>query len=249
MSKRWTTQEKELAYNMLKDGYSIKEAAEKLGRSYNTIKVMNSKEFKICKIYRNIPNLEMTSDLAYILGVLFGDGYTGGNGVIALRVADKKFAESFRDALRVIGLPAKIYERPPEYVGCKPMYRAEVCSVVFAKWLKSRGLEEIGEMILNKGKDHIVAFIRGFYESEGSIYDESIRYGKYNKISITMSNSNYELISLVGLLVNSLGYNVDIRNRKTSDGRLPHYVLRLLGSSDVKYKFLEEVNPCIKNST
>jgi intein-encoded DNA endonuclease-like protein len=115
------------------------------------------------------PDLHMGTDLAYILGVLRGDGWVSdakNSWRIVLNQTREAFARSFEKALRNIGLNART-----TVLAHKGLYMTRASSAEFVQWYKSLSLNQIEEMVQAK-RDFEIAFIRGFYESEGSNVSE-----------------------------------------------------------------------------
>jgi intein-encoded DNA endonuclease-like protein len=154
---------------------------------------------------RYIPSIEFlepSEELAYVIGVKVGDGYTykrrrtvkGYNkAIIGLEVKDREFAVEFGRYL------AKILKREP----IKPRYRNDVGRYVVEIW--SQTLYELLKkpVDLDKLKKYIehcercmAAFIKGFADSEGYVNKRGCIY---------ISNTDYELLEYVKDLLKRLG--------------------------------------------
>jgi len=174
--------------------------------------------------------------IAYILGVLSGDGWMGSQDRICLKNKSRHFAVSFMNALKQIGLNPCMYpiEEPPTKLVNKPFKgdKVEASSKEFANWYSTLTLTEIEDSL---NTDYLKkAFIRGFYESEGSNFVE------YPHVwGVSMGNTNKELIKLVEKLLRGLGFKFYLGE---SEGL---YSLRCRQRETVK-RFIEEINPCIK---
>jgi len=180
------------------------------------------------------PNLNMSEDLAYILGVLKGDGcvYLHGRGAdIKLVCKHKEFAISFYNALSRIGLNPKLYKD-------NGYHRVEASSKAFYNWYKKLTLFDI-EMLLQNEK-YIVAFIRGFYESEGNYYEP--------EHSIHIYNTDKDLVELCQRFLQKLGFSFHIYIKKKNGykSNKPLYVLHKKEKSEVQ-RFFELIKPCIKS--
>jgi intein-encoded DNA endonuclease-like protein len=187
------------------------------------------------------PRLVIAPDLAYILGVLKGDGcvYNHRRGAdIKLVTKDYAFAESFAKALTRIGLNPRIYlESNRRSLGRGVYYRVEASSKAFYIWYKSLSLKDIESMLTSQ--ELIASFIRGFYESEGSYYKPE-HY-------IHIYNTDMELIEMLQRLLQKLGLNFNIYVKKrNSRSNKPLYVLHKKSKKEV-LKFFEMVKPCIKH--
>ncbi len=178
------------------------------------------------------PNLEMTENLAYILGVMKGDGYVThpkgtSNYIVALSVVDREFAESFKTSLENIGLHPKIYKHIPNGFSNRPQYRVQAYSIVFVVWYKTKRLEEIPTKLIQH-------FIRGFYESEGCLYKER------GYFKIAMYNMNFALCNTLMSFLRRLDFNPRFHIDKKQCG-----VIKLHRRVEVNH-FLRFIKPCIK---
>ncbi len=198
------------------------------------------------------PNLEMTQDLAYILGVIEGDGYVTkfrGKYRIGLNVTDKNFANSFIKSLRSIGLNPSYFEiNPSNGYGKLKQHVVSSYSKIFVLWYKKLNLNDLKSLL--KEEKHVIAFIKGFYEAEGSFY---IRKSDYKYVSIRMFNTNKELLNLIKNLGIKIGFNFNLngpyQNNHSTFNKNPKqmYNLSTAVKSDV-FKFMDLIKPCIKNS-
>lgn len=210
----------------------------------------------------NEPNINPSNDLAYILGVLKGDGcvhipvrHTGPRtGHVILNQTRAEFAKSFENAVKRIGLPAHthIYRKKSDHLtnNPKPMFVTCSHSIKFAQWYKQLSLVDI-EKLIGDNPEFIKEFIRGFYESEGSNYIRP-RYKTSIKWEISMTNADLDLLRLVKRLLTKLGFVFHLRchgmgNIPCSRTHSPIYRLRS-GIQRQHYTFMKEIAPCIKNS-
>jgi len=186
----------------------------------------------------------------YILGVLKGDGsvsiFTRNNGRktyrIRLDVRDKKFCLSFMDGLNKIGLRVPKLLRRKKRGSIKPQYMVQLENMRLALWYKSLQLDTIHEEI-NKKPIYKKEFIRGFYESEGTL----VRRKSDGHLRLGMNNCDEDLIILVAKLLESLGFHPTIT--KYDNKRLGHnswYNVRLHRQNEIK-RFLSIIKPCIRN--
>lgn len=194
----------------------------------------------------NKPNLKMTPALAYILGILYGDGTIDKKRAhVRLTVTKKAFVESFAKAIKGIGLrPHRIYKYNrmnsglPDYTPKRPTiyYQTGFVSKLFGNWFHSIGLDVI-ELLLDK-PELMREFLRGFYESEGT-------YTPPPNMRIEMVNTNKRVIDFCRTLLEKLGYegiNISERHRKS---RKVLYRLYLRRKQQVE-RFLSEIKPVIK---
>jgi len=175
------------------------------------------------------PSFEATPSLAYVLGVLRGDGsiYLHKKGAdIRLTTASRDFAESFYRALREINLHPYMYKDRGKY------YSVEASSKAFYNWYKELDLPAIEKLLDTEDKK--IAFLRGFYESEGWCGRDQVQ----------IYNTDRNLIDLVKRILADLGFDFRISCRYRQ-GK-PLYTLYKHSRKVVK-QFLALVRPCIKN--
>jgi len=175
------------------------------------------------------PDLSPSSSLAYILGVMLGDGccYTSeerNEAYIEIVVRDKPFAECFFSHCKDIDLHPRLSRQGR-------FYRVVAYSKTFANWYNSLDIEEI-EKITSKFKED---FIRGFYDSEGNM-SASRRGGK-----IRIVNTNLEYLELIQRFLNDL--NIESLKIYQQNGNLG--VLQI-GTLYNILKFVDIIRPTIK---
>lgn len=190
------------------------------------------------------PILAPSNNLAYILGVLKGDGCVYrtkiGYGVV-LSVVDKLFAESFKENLTKIGLHPKISLRDKGNPRWKKQFAVLAYSKAFYYWYKNLTLEDI-ENLLVENKEFIREFIRGFYESEGcfSYWRKGMMY------TLEIGVTDQELLKLVQRMARCLGFDFKMDARKQKKSKT-FYRLRMRGRYKAKFKsFFNTIKPCIK---
>lgn len=237
---RWTKEEEDKAKQLLMN-HSIQETASILGKSYGSVAAINSRKFHIDKFSDKInhPNLEMSESLAYILGVVKGDGNVSLNGgtsyLVRLEVTSYAFCKSFRDALAEIGFSQYEIKEDVSRSGRK-LYRVQAFSKPFGEWYKSLSLDDIWSLI-KVDKKLMMAFLRGFYESEGSS-----RPGE-----VVIYNTDKNLIDLVGKILENLNYKYYTYNHSnTGWGKNLVYRICIKGGRSERDRFIEELNPCVK---
>lgn len=237
-------------------GLSTYKIAEIYGVSYQTI-LYYLKKYGIPTRKRPKPpepNLTPSKELAYVLGVLYGDGTvsrcrsvnkklkkTDYRYVIQLAVVDRKFAEEFLIALTRIGLRPKMYilrrSEEERKKGHRDRWLVVAQSKKFYNWFKELTLADL-EKIVEGYEEH---FIRGFYESEGCL-DKC-----FGKKRIRITNTNKNLIMMACKMLVKLGFKPAIYTQeyKSQKKRKTAYTLHLYGDRVVD-RFLELVRPCIK---
>ena len=168
----------------------------------------------------------LSEDLAYIFGVVYGDGHVSvKQRRVILSVTDKDFALKFKETIerwsefkarfftRLIKLDKYIKHRKIQYV-------SYIDSVEAAIFLKNFDLN-----LLINAKDKIkCAFIKGFFDSEGTVLKE--------KTGLSCSNTNMNLINLIKSLLNSMVIESKINMTKTRPirnylGGRPIYILHI----------------------
>jgi intein-encoded DNA endonuclease-like protein len=193
-------------------------------------------------------NLNPSAELAYILGVLKGDGYVRYDTkkqykyFVELRVTSEEFAKSFACYLQKIGLTPALRRYNPSIGswGRNPIYSAKAYSKKFVEWYKKLGLEEIRK-IVGKNREFAAAFVRGFYESEGSYY-----VSKKGFPVIYISNTDLSLLLLVKDFVSSLGYHLNLNKKAslTSGGKRAYCLQK---KSKSVSELIAVIKPCIKS--
>lgn len=231
----------EKLYNQM----GFRRATQRLGMARSTFFYLLKKDnIKLKGLLKN-PDLSPSVNLFYVLGVLKGDGFTCINKkhrlyTVGLMTISKKFAESFANALKKIGLRPSLYVwHPPVSPKRKQTYRVTACSKKFVQWYRALSCEEI-KNIVKKRKELAATFVRGFYESEGSYY---LAAGKYPRI--TICNTQPHLLVLIKELLSQIGVDVNFRaGGKTKVGTQVYYLYK--GGKDAPI-LICTINPCIKN--
>jgi intein/homing endonuclease len=232
-------------------GLSLYEIAEMFNRSYSVIHkkfvrfgIPRRRRGEVRKDRRRViePKLEPSPELAYVAAVLLGDGYVferRHHYHIGLKVRSREFAESFAEALTKMGLRPKLRQRKDN-----GMYVVTAQSRLFYEWFKGLRREEVEELASRFPLD----FLRGLYESEGSITAHfNARYNK-TYFGVVITNTSEWLISLAQRLINRLGFRTSVGTyRPRSKERYkPFLQLRILGNILDKVKFVELINPRVK---
>ena len=195
---------------------------------------------------RNIPSIDLlksSEELAYIIGVKLGDGYTrrvkkrvkGYNNVfLGLKVKDVEFADEFARCL------AKVLGRhPPKpfYDKKRGWYVVEVESKTLYELLKKPVNLDGLKKYIEHCEDCMAAFLRGFADSEGSV-------DKSGPIYIV--NTDLVLLMYVKDLLQRLGVVATGPRPKTRQGGVFHdpltgkrykdcYYLRIRVSSNITF--------------
>lgn len=201
------------------------------------------------------PTVEPSTDLAYILGVLLGDGTVyrnkrrnGAERIIALSVKDLEFAKAFLDALRKINLHPHFY-----FYRKNATYRVRAYSRIFHDWFKSLDMEKI-EQLVTTSPELARSFLKGFYDSEGSLilstkrYCQGRRYYEHPLIEVRMSNTDNKKASLIFAVLKYLGFHPRIYKMFKTGGLNSAGVIEItisLKSRNEVLKFITEVGSSI----
>jgi len=139
--------------------------------------------------FEPVPSFE----IGYVTGVALGDGTTSvssdHNYAIKLQVNDEEFAEEFARCLGVI------LHRPPPNVRwweARRAWRTQVSSLLLMQFLR-RPLSIVGP-IIQRTRDCKVGFLKGFFDSEGSV----------SKDTVSVSNGELAKLEFVIELLGSL---------------------------------------------
>lgn len=154
---------------------SIPELAKKVGCPYNSALTVVKKCFpsQFEKIKRKAHKMtkrqkEMSSELAYVLGVMFGDGYCSGHASTRLSVIDKDFRDYFSSMVQKwLNIKPGHYEYRRRG---RLYYESHINSIDVRNFLFERvSKKRIPDEIMRAESDIIkFMFIRGFFDSEGS---------------------------------------------------------------------------------
>ncbi|KXA99916.1 hypothetical protein AKJ48_02145 [candidate division MSBL1 archaeon SCGC-AAA261O19] len=120
------------------------------------------------------------------------------------------------------------------------MYRVEASSKPFCEWWNELTYSKVEKLLeTNEMKRE---FIRGFYESEGTL---NVPKRKSRRPSIKMATSDEELAKFVKSLLEELGYSPTFSQRKHewNDRSWVMYHLRL--STSETQKFLKKIGSVI----
>lgn len=102
-------------------------------------------------------------------------------------------------------------------------------------WYKAKTFKEIKDVVDRFGKD----FIRGFYESEGTLQIRG------NSLRIKIYNSQNKILEYIRSRLFADDINCSLTNTKR-ENRLREYSLNILGGRQGSLKFLSLIQPCVK---
>jgi len=152
---------------------------------------------------RPTKKLKLDKNLAYILGVIEGDGHVSKYTTI-LGVKDKDFALTFKKALEDwSGFKCRMFFDKLK------TYWVELYSKIITNFLKNININKLKVM---SGK-YKAAFLRGMYDSEGCI----------DKYSINISNQNKHLLQFCKDLLLDLGIESGIIGIVGKKGNISYF--------------------------
>ncbi len=176
-------------------------------------------------------NLKLNEDLAYILGVLIGDGYMNYNNKfrnynIGLSAVDKEFIEEFKRVLyNYFKIKSTDEFRKSKIKNWNDQYITRLCSKEACDFINSIGQFKkenwkVPEVIKIADDNIKCAYIRGFFDSEGEI---DKRIGRVGATSM-----NLDGLKEVKNLLESLGIRSTIIKKKdTRPNTSQKYILRI----------------------
>ncbi len=137
----------------------------------------------------------MTQELGYILGVIYGDGWIDIQfGKIGLNVKDKDFAEFFAKVLeKWCGKKATIKK--------VKLYHVRLYGTRIASFLKNYDVMKV----LSSSEEVKGMFLRGLFDSEGYMAGYNLNNLRIAIRKIVFYNSNKKLVDMVIKLLQELG--------------------------------------------
>jgi len=181
---------------------------------------------------------EASPTLSYVFGVLHGDGClyvhpTTKHHYILLAVIDKPFAESFQRALQILGIRAGLI--PLKARGnSAPQWKTYASSRKFHElWNSMNSLDR-----LSFGMKYPSDFIRGVYESEGSV---KLHRGS---LEACIYSTNIIMQEMIMDALKTHGFAPRWFERNLESGKR-FVVVQLHRSLEIK-RFIAWIVPCIK---
>lgn len=240
--------------SLYESGLTLKQIGQKYNRSISAMR-HHMKKYGLTSRPRGEstvihPDMTDKKKLCYILGVIEGDGwvpnYSKYNGYevyrVGLSVTSKEFVVCFFNALSSIGLHPFIDYTDRK--GCSRLWRCSAKSREFVMWYRGLSFSYIKSLLLKK--DNAIAFVKGFYESEGSIYNNN------GWKHITMVNTNPRTISLCKIALKTMGFKFSVHrydNNKYYKGKSrvkPIYSI-YIGTTEQAERFILMIKPVIKD--
>lgn len=206
-----------------------------------------------------IVNWDSRNDLAYFLGVMKGDGCIYRDNAtgylrMQIRVTSRPFIESISSALAKVGLTPAIY---PVYQNLyqkdlprKQQWGISIFCQELATWYKALTLSEVEGFC--EGPKMKSEFIRGFYESEGSVCTRPKDKRRNARTHVTMTNTQPELLACVQRMLIALGIHFNFGGPFSSKSRISNKTwvsqfFNLNASAKMVVRsFFETVKPVIK---
>jgi len=191
--REYTYEDYKRVMDMYKRGIGPTEISRKTGIKKRIVRAWIY-ERKIPWLAKWIP--EPSKELAYIIGVLHGDGnlhlhgYNGNRFIydIELEVKDLAFAETFsRNMSKLLNKKFK----KPRWSESHKLWRINYSSKAFYTWYKKQSLESL-KLYIEYNKDTVTNFLRGLYDSEGC---------NYKCKQIYLYNNNKDLLRYVQYLL------------------------------------------------
>ncbi|MEN3048071.1 MAG: LAGLIDADG family homing endonuclease [Candidatus Caldarchaeales archaeon] len=202
-----------VALQLIEQGYSVKQIVEIIYETFGVtiyqstvVRWMRGERspyrmgLSQRRRFRSLDELEPSPELAYVIGVVFGDGSVyllhyrrKWACVIQLIVRDLDFAMSFAQAL------AKVLNRDPPPIlemvrDGKTFYVVRVRDIILTQLLIDRDIERIRKFVEHDEQTK-VAFLRGFFDSEGSV----------GKSGVILYNTNVDVLRWAQELLEDLG--------------------------------------------
>ena len=203
---------------------------------------------KACKIAAELNTKKLktkykllTKELAYILGVIYGDGHVSiKQRRVILSAIDKDFVLNFKENLeKWSGFKTRFYLRNLKLSKLikrrKPQWVCYIDSIEAAKFLKKFNRDNI--KYCNKVIKY--EFIKGMFDSEGSVTLDG---------SIHIYNSDKSLINFVNKLINNLGIKTSLLSRTCINNLtlkpITMYKISILG--ETRKHFAKEIGSSIE---
>lgn len=195
--KTYSDGEYHKAMDLFESGIGLSQASNILGIPKSTLYYWRHRIYKPPTArWRPKPS----SELAYVIGVLMGDGTLCRHQHkydIELKAMDKCFTQIFSKALsKTLGKPY----REPEWTGWRRGWKVYYSSKAFYTWYKKQNLKTLKPYI-EHNKETVKNFLQGLYDSDGS---------NYRCVRVELFNSNLELLIYVKHLLKKY-FNITAR--------------------------------------
>ena len=225
---------KEIIRLYVEEGLSSMDIAKKYNLCDSTVQrylrkqgviIRNPSEARKQK-HKNMLNLEPSESLAYVLGVIEGDGWVssdsnGFKNVIGLYVKDYDFILEFKKHLENIGFNSfHIDKKELSKKNSKhnDLYRLRVYSIYFSEWYYSLKKYDDYVKMFEDNECHMAAFLRGMFDSEGHVRVLFRKTGGILTRTIKITNTDESLINLCGHFLNKLNIEYTTRYEENKKG-------------------------------
>lgn len=204
-----------------------------------------------------IPDLTPSPSLAYIMGVIMGDGHVRKNdNGIRLQVQHLEFAESFCSAITEIGLQPIIFQdKKLHSCGKHLLWNVNANSKIFKNfYIPLRKDMEEAKRFIARCPNGAREFVRGFYESEGDYGKHTYKrtekgrkpWETHTVKKLRITNTDQKLISLTMELIQDLGFHPRVHTEKPRKSEWKT-IIRIELPVKEQDAFIELIKPCIKN--
>lgn len=183
---------------------------------------------------------KLSEELAYILGVIYGDGHVSiKQRRVILSATDKDFVLNFRDNLeKWSNFKARFYKRDIKtnetIKNRKSQYVSYIDSIEASKFFNDFNLN----LIKNSDDKIKINFIKGFFDSEGSISKGILIYNSDKNLLIFIS----ELLVLLKIRNSIKSYKI---NNNLTNKVIDYHILRVFD----KELFSKLINSSIKRKS
>lgn len=184
---------------------------------------------------RRLRNKNLSKELGYVLGVINGDGSIRGDRKkqIVLTVKDRIFAETFK----------KVLDKWTGYDSHFSFSKKIGYKVELGHWEASRFLQSFDLKRLSNIPEWVkCAFLRGLFDSDGSVYASNLDDLRRASRCVNFYNSDKNLIDIVSKLLNELNikHKIYMRHRSGFGSTKPQYTISIFGRKNIT-KFLEKI--------
>ena len=183
-------------------------------------------------------------DQAYLLGALKGDGWvnfyhygaTRQHYLIQFFNSSRVFVDEVMEALRNLGIKPRISSIRRSGWNVLPQITVQGNNKPFVMWWLNLDYESMREWLL-EDEEKCVAFLKGFYEADGTQDSQRIRFSNHDK----------RLLQVIKTILESLDFHPTLtgRVRASRPNRKPEYTVGLHRKKE-RNRFLKMINPCIK---
>lgn len=150
---------------------------------------------------------KLSKELAYVLGVVYGDGHVSvKQGRVILGATDFDFVSNFKSTLgKWSGFKTRFFKRiqkPDRYIkNRKVQWVTYIDSIEASRFLDSFDLN----LLLDAREEIKSAFLKGFFDSEGSVSKKS---------SVVVYNTDEKILKFVEKLLKSLDIYTDLHYKR-----------------------------------